>query len=234
MSQIDVSLVLACYNEGPTLQNSLDTIVEVLDSTKYTWEILCIDDCSKDDTQSILRNYVQDKQNISFSAHTVNVGRGGTVMEGLRKSQGRVVGFIDVDLEVSPVYIPEFVRQVDKGADIVIATRVYKEQLFSIMRWLASKVYLKTVQLLFGLAFKDTEAGYKFFNRASILPVLDKVVDKRWFFDTEIILRGLSAGLMIKEVPVLFLRRDDKQSTVRLFRDSIDYLVALWGYKKSA
>ena len=83
------------------------------------------------------------------------------------------------------------------------------------------------------LKFKDTEAGYKFFNRKKILPILEKTKDKHWFFDTEIVARSYWSGLKIKEIPVLFIRRNDKASTVRLIPDTYAYLKALWNFKKS-
>lgn len=232
MDTIDFSLVLACYNEGPTLKWSLDNIKKVLEGTKYSWEVICINDTSKDDTLENLQKFAEDNPKFKILNHEQNVGRGGTVAEGIKISKGRVVGFIDVDLEVSAVYIPEFIRAIDEGFDVAIASRVYKEEFSTIPRWIGSRVYVMMVRKLLKLNFKDTEAGYKFFNKKKILPVLDKVKDKKWFFDTEIVTRSFWAGLKIKEITVLFLRRPEKQSTVHLFSDSWEYLLRIMEFKK--
>ena len=79
----------------------------------------------------------------------------------------------------------------------------------------------------------DTETGFKFFNRGKILPVLEQVQDKRWFWDTEIMVRALWNGLNITEIPCLFMRRSDKKSTVNLRKDIWDYLAKLYRFQKT-
>lgn len=227
MDKIDFSLILACYNEGSTLPKSLERIKEVLDNTRYTWEIICINDASKDNTLKEIQEFAKNRPNIKVFNHIINVGRGGTVAEGIFQSQGRVAGFIDVDLEVSPVYIPEFIRAIDKGIDIAMGNRIELGGLSAFTRWVASKAYISLVHLLLGLPFKDTETGYKFFNRKKILPVLKETENKKWFFDTEIIARSHYKKLKIKEIPVLYIRRPEKQSTINLIPDSLEYLKSI-------
>lgn len=232
MKKVDLSLVLACFNEGPTLVRSLEKIVEVLDSTKYKWEIIAIDDCSKDNTLSILKKFAGKKKNVSVFANQKNIGRGGTVTQGLKKAKGKIAGFIDVDLEVSPIFIPEFARAIEKGADLAIATRIYKESFSSVNRWILSKGYTLITRMFLSLDIKDTEAGYKFFNLKKILPILKKTHDKKWFFDTEIVLISARNKLKIAEIPVLFLRRIEKKSTVRIIPDTLAYLKAIYLFKR--
>ena len=231
MRKADISLVLACFNEGPTLRNSLQKIVDVLESTKCRYEIIAIDDASTDSTYAILKKFGQGNKKVSSYKNSENIGRGGTVILGIKKSQGEIAGFIDVDLEVSPVYIPQFIRAVEKGADLAVATRIYKESFSSINRWILSKGYSLLIRKILGLKIKDTEAGYKFFNRKKILPILNQVKDKKWFFDTEIIALAVRKKMKITEIPVLFLRRDDKKSTVRIIPDTWSYLKALLEFR---
>lgn len=232
MKRVDLSLVLACFNEGSTLSSSLLKIVEVLKSTRYNWEIIAIDDHSRDSTYNILKKFSSNKRSFKVFKNSANIGRGGTVMLGIKKARGKVAGFIDVDLEVSPVYIPQFVRVIEKGADLVIATRIYKESWSSINRWILSKGYSLLIRNLLALGIKDTEAGYKFFNRKKILPILEKTKDKKWFFDTEIVARAVNKKMRVVEIPVLFLRREDKKSTVNIIPDTIAYLKAVYNFKK--
>lgn len=232
MKKVDLSLVLACFNEGSTLSDSLEKIVEVLDSTKYEWEIIAIDDKSQDLTYHKLLKFSKSRKNISVLQNLYNIGRGGTVISGLKRSHGRIAGFIDVDLEVSPIYIPQFVKAIEKGADLAIATRIYKESWSSLNRWILSKGYGLLIRNLLGLGIKDTEAGYKFFNLQKVLPILEKTRDKKWFFDTEIVALAAKRKFKIVEIPVLFLRRVNKKSSVRIIPDTIAYLKAIYKFKK--
>lgn len=231
MAKIDFSLVLACYNEGPTLAWSLEKIKEVLEDTRDTWEVICINDASHDDTLYDLQKFSKKNPKFKVFNHEKNVGRGGTVAEGIKLASGRIVGFIDIDLEISALYIPEFVREIKNGSDLAIATRVGIGNPSSLTKWITSRTYVTLVKIILGLKFNDTEAGYKFFNRKGILPILKKVEDKKWFFDTEIVTRSFLIGLKIKEIPVLFIKRPEKKSTVNIIPDSIEYLKKLFVFR---
>ena len=124
-------------------------------------------------------------------------------------------------------------RAIEGGADIAIATRIYTVSFSNLFRTILSTGYTKMVKRFLNLGLKDTEAGLKFFNRKKILPVLDKTEDKRWFFDTEIVARSLWEGLKITEVPVLYLKKPEKQSSVHAIRDTIRYTKSLIRLKKN-
>lgn len=140
-------------------------------------------------------------------------------------AKGTVVGFIDIDLEISPVYIPSFVRMIlDGKADVVTGLRVYREDASSYHRAILSRGYSVLVRTLLGIPLRDTETGYKFFRRRKVLPVMALTRHNGWFWDTEIMALAYRAGLRIREEPVLFVRRKDKKSSVRLVHDTLDYL----------
>lgn len=225
MKRIDFSLIIACYNEEGLLRESVEAILPVLDNTKLTYELIFVDDKSRDRTVDIIKTLVKKNSRFRALYHTVNEGRGKTVRDGIAAAKGNVVGFIDADLEVSPVYIPGFVRMIlARQMDVVTGLRVYREGLSSLHRAILSRGYSWLVRWILGIPLKDTETGYKFFNRNKILPILMKTIHTGWFWDTEIMTYAHYHGLKIKEVPVLFIRRFDKQSSVRLFHDTLDYL----------
>lgn len=227
MSKVDLSIILALYNEGPTLVQSVNKIVRVLKSLKKSWKIIFVEDKSTDNTRNTLEKLTKQIKNSKAIYHSKNMGRGKTVADGIWKARGSICGYLDVDLEVSEKYIGIFVAEIENGADLVVGRRFYEGGLASISRFLASKFYAYLVKRTLNLPISDTESGYKFFKREKILPVLLKVKSKKWFWDTEICARAFWSGLKISEVPVLFMRRQDKKSTVRLIPDTIDYLRSL-------
>lgn len=232
MRKVDVSLILPCFNEEKIILESLRKIIAMFEDTKFSWELICIDDGSQDSTRRILKKFSRNKKNIRVVTNQMNLGRGGSVIEGFDLAKGEVVGFIDSDLEVSPIYIPEFVREVRKGADLAIGNRRYNETFLTLHRWVMSKLYTSVVKYFFSMDISDTEAGYKFFNKKKILPVFKTIQNKRWFFDTEIVARSYWAKLKIVEIPILLIRRTDKQTSVKFLKDSLDYLTSLWRLKK--
>lgn len=232
MNTCDVSLVIACLNEEQLLDESVSRITSVLNDSVFSYELIFVDDKSSDGTREIIASLV--KKNKSFRAlyNSSNQGRGKTVRDGMKLAKGKVVGFIDVDLEVSPVYIPSFVRMIlDGKADVVTGLRIYREGFSSLHRAVLSRGYSWLVRTVLGIPLQDTETGYKFFNGKKILPIMKRTVHDGWFWDTEIMTLVYHTGLRIREEPVLFMRRFDKKSSVRLLRDTFDYMRSLLAFR---
>lgn len=239
--KIDLSIILACYNEGPTFEKSVLEIIKILKKTKKNWEIIFVEDKSSDETRKIVEKLVgkikNSRRRSRFGGqaraifHKKNEGRGRSVADGIIAARGKICGYLDVDLEVSADYIPIFVSEIERGSTMVVGKRFYEGGLKSLSRFLASQIYTYLVRTLLKIPISDTEAGYKFFKKTEILPVLKKVRDRGWFWDTEICARAYWAGLSISQVPVLFVRRTDKKSTVKLFSASWDYLVKIMKFR---
>jgi len=225
---IDFSLIVPCYNEEKHLTSSVQQIVSVLDSTAYSYEIIFVDDMSLDGTRKIIDRLVATPSTHSRRIlNKRNIGRGGAVMRGIRRAHGRWAGFVDIDLEVGAHYIPYCLASLAKGASVVTGLRIYKLSLRGILRHLASRCYGFLVRALLKLPLRDSETGFKFFDRSAILPLLSQVKENGWFWDTEIMARCVQHQLTIIEKPCLFIRRNDKTSSVRLIRDSFRYLFSL-------
>ena len=232
-SVLDLSLVIACYNEEYELVDSVHQVVEILESARWSWELIFVDDVSSDRTRELIDRLIAQYPDKTLRKlfHDHNTGRGCTVSDGFHLARGRYVGYIDIDLEVHARYIPTMLLALERGADVATAHRIYKVQPRLFIRFVASQGYAHLMRWLLGVHLKDTETGYKFFKRDRLLPLLDQVANERWFWDTEIMVRAVLAGLVIQEIPCLFVRRYDKQSTVNVVRDSIDYFRDLWRFR---
>jgi glycosyltransferase involved in cell wall biosynthesis len=228
-------VVVACYNEEETLRESFGEIRDVLLDLGRPFEVIFVDDVSRDRTRDILREIVAAHPDLDLRLilHETNKGRGATVTDGFRAARGEIAGFLDIDLEVHARYIPSLVRALEKGADVATVRRIYAFQLGSLDRYVMSRGYSFLVRQLLGVSLRDTETGYKFFKRARLLPVLDAIADPGWFWDTEFMVRAARSGLRIDEIPGAYIRRDDKTSTVRGLRDSFRYFGKLLEFRRA-
>jgi glycosyltransferase AglD len=232
MSKPYFSLILPCFNEAEHFLTSADKIYKTLNKLKQRFEIIFIDDASKDNTQELIKVFItKHPQNSRAIYHRKNQGRGRTVADGLLSAQGVYAGFIDIDCEISPTYIPACLDLLDRGYDLVCGQRKYQVTSYGFIRAVASKTYSVFIGLLLHPIVKDTEAGYKFFQLNKIIPVLSKIKSNGWFWDTEIIIRAQNSGLKIAGLDVKFLKRSDKTSTVHLLNDTITYLIQAFRFK---
>ena len=230
----DLSLVIACYNEEEILWESFGEIRETLEAFHRPFEIIFVDDVSRDRTRAIIERIVAEHPGLDIRVilHETNRGRGATVSDGFRAARGMVTGFLDIDLEVHCRYIPSLVRAIEKGADVATVRRIYAFQLGSVDRYVMSRGYSWLVRRLLAVDLRDTETGYKFFRRETVLPLLDEIEDPGWFWDTEFMVRAARRGLRIAEVPGAYIRRYDKTSTVSGLRDSVRYFGKLLAFRR--
>lgn len=197
-------------------------------------EVIFVDDFSHDSTRELIDRFIQDYHGriiIRKIFQPQNFGRGRAVSEGIKQAQGEIVGYIDIDLETPAYYIPVLLKQFKENFDVATGLRIYTVQPKVMHRWLASRGYNFLMRKVLGLPFDDTEAGFKFFRRQRILPILDKISNQGWFWDTEIMHLSHQNGLRVKETPCLFLKREDKKSTVKFLKDSRDYFIKLLSFK---
>jgi glycosyltransferase involved in cell wall biosynthesis len=229
----DLSLIVPCYNEARHLRASMRSVVEVLEETGWSWDIVFVDDASQDDTRALIRDICEADRRCRYLFHDRNRGRGAAFKTGFAASAGRVTGFLDIDLEVHARYIPSLVTEIERhGADVATGRRHYRlRQTGGLHRAAASWGYRRLSNFLLSLDLEDSETGCKFFRRDTAGPIVLASANDGWFWDTEVMARARLSGLRIKEVPVQFLRRADKSSTVRFWRDSWHYLRALHDFR---
>lgn len=225
----DLSLVVPCYNEASHLRESAAAVLAVLDQTRYDYEVVFVDDASQDETPQLIREICAQSDRCRSIFHERNRGRGAAFKTGFAATSGRVTGFIDIDLEVHAHYIPALVDLIDRrGYDVVTGYRYYLlRQTGALARHLLSRVYRLLCKLLLDSGVRDSETGCKFFRRETAAAAVLSSECDGWFWDTEVMARAALANLRIHEMPVLFLRRADKRSTVRVLPDSWRYLAEL-------
>ena len=120
-----ISIVIPCYNEEVILAINLNTVISYLESKreKYQWEILIINDGSKDKTGEIADNFASKRCEIRVIHHPVNLNLGRALQTGFRHSKGKIIVVLDVDLSYSVELIEEMVDKLNEvHCDMVVAS----------------------------------------------------------------------------------------------------------------
>jgi dolichol-phosphate mannosyltransferase len=125
-----ISIVLPAYNEEAIIEKSIEIITSYLNSKedKYSWEVLIVNDGSKDNTGLLADSLAKTYKNIRVIHHPVNLNLGRALQTGFRNAHGDIIVVLDIDLSYSVDHIGKLVdKQIEKEADIVIASPYMKD-----------------------------------------------------------------------------------------------------------
>lgn len=129
VNKIFISVLLPCYNEAFILEKNLNTVITYLNSkvNKYSWEIVIVNDGSKDLTGEIADNFEKQYSNIRVIHHPTNLNLGNALQTGFRNSKGEIIVVLDIDLSYSVDHIEKLVdKMVESSSDIVVASPYMK------------------------------------------------------------------------------------------------------------
>ena len=124
-----ISIVAPCYNEEAILEININTIIRYLESKndKYQWEVLIINDGSKDNTAKIANLLAENNPKVRVIHHSTNMNLGTAIKTGFSNSKGEIIVILDIDLSYAESYIEEMVdKLIESNADIVMTSPYMK------------------------------------------------------------------------------------------------------------
>ncbi|MCQ2533473.1 MAG: glycosyltransferase [Clostridia bacterium] len=200
-----LSLVVPAYNEGDKIYNNLMTICSELDRFCDDYEVLPINDGSKDNTHDEINRAAIDNTHIRPISYTPNRGKGGAIVEGVREAKGDLIGFIDADLDLAPSHFEDFLNTMkNTSCDIVIGSKMHEESKleYPFIRKVYSIGYYVMLKILFGLKIKDTQTGIKLYRSDLIKEIAPKLKTQGFAFDIEILALASTKKAKIEERPI--------------------------------
>lgn len=229
--QIDkLSVFLPAYNEEANIERTVKNVVENLKKNVSFWELIIVDDGSKDNTGKIADSLAHKNKNIKVIHHHPNRGYGAALKSGLYACQYPWISFIDSDGQFDFKEISRFISTQKKTkADMVIG--YYLGRKVSFIRIINSKLWQAIVFLLFGLNVKDIDCGFKLISKR-VIDKIEKLESERGaFISSEFLIKAKKAGFQIVEIGVQHFPRKQGEATgaklnviIQSFRD----LFALW------
>lgn len=229
MKNLKLSIVIPAYNEVQNLKNGvLDEVHNFLKTVNYPYEVLIVDDGSKDETVEVVKKQIKDKKNFKLLQNE-HGGKAITVMIGMLAAQGEVAVFIDMD-QATPISEIEKLLPNFESFDIVIGSR-HGRKGAPILRKISAWGFATLRNIVLGLPFKDTQCGFKAFNKKSRKTVFIKLLGD-WKkmrakgaavnagFDVEALFLAKKLGFNIAEVEVNWHYVGTER--VQLINDSIE------------
>jgi glycosyltransferase involved in cell wall biosynthesis len=218
---VKYSIIIPAYNEAERLSASLEKILSYMGERGWAAEVLVVNDGSRDNTADVVRSFGTNNKAVKLVENPGNRGKGYSVRHGMLEAQGDVLLFTDADLS-SPIYEAEkLFRALESGADVAIGSRWLNPTLQTEkqpwLRQLYGRLFNLLLRVLLGLKQKDTQCGFKAFNRRSADAIFPRQHIERWGFDPELLFLARTLGFKVAEVPVEWAH--DHRSKINPIRD---------------
>ena len=210
----DFSIVIPAYNEEANVRRGvLEIIWKYLKKQKYSWEVLVVDDGSDDNTVKLAMDFAKKHKEFRVLREP-HRGKGGTVVAGMLAAKGEIVLFTDMDQATPINQIEKFIPKFKEGYDMVIGSRSGRKGA-PLLRKLMAYGFALLRTIILRLPYKDTQCGFKAFNRQAAKKIFKKMkifnekTETRGAsvsagFDLEILYIARKLKLRVAEVPVVW------------------------------
>jgi glycosyltransferase involved in cell wall biosynthesis len=225
-----LSVIMPVYNEGKTVAQIIERVL----AQPTVAELIIVDDCSSDDTRTVLQGIALGEPRIRLFAHQVNQGKGAALRTGIAEARAEIVVIQDADLEYDPDEYPKLLGPILAGrADVVYGSRFLGAEAHRVLYYWHSvgNYYLTQLSnMLSNLNLTDMETCYKAFRREVIQRI--KIEENRFGFEPEITakLAHFSPTLRIYEVSVSYYGRTYEEGKKIGWRDGLSALGAILKY----
>ena len=231
-----LSVIIPCYNEKQTIGTILKKVIQSLQNYKFlNYEILIIDDHSKDGTDKILKDLSQqEKINVYF--HERNLGKGAAIQTALQYVTGDLIIIQDADLEYDPydynkLLLPFF----ETNADVVYGSRFLGGgkyvRIHFFWHYMANKILTFICNLFINLNLTDMETGYKVFRTEALKNISLK--EKSFSFEPEVTIKLSKKNYKFFEVPITYNGRSYQEGKKIRLKDAFIALktIVLYSFK---
>ena len=239
--QYKLSFLVPYYNEESIIKKNIEHVLEQLKSRfgPSSYELILVNDNSSDKSLEIASQFkaIPCVSLINFSegpSHRENLGK------AMRQARGDIICFFDIDLSCSMDALKDLVGSIQNdGFDLAIGNRYDSSSTLKRKggRKALSKIYNGAVKILWGSKIDDHQCGFKAMRRDVLSELLDEmgpdpVFSRRWFWDTELLLRAQKRNCKIKEIPVHWEERaKEKKWFIFLWREARMLFYILKNYK---
>lgn len=199
-----VSLITPVHDGARFIDASLREILRTLEQLDQPFEVLVVCDGCGDDTEAVACA-VGDPR-VRVLSYAQNHGKGYALCYGIHHARGRLVGWLDADLDIHPQAIVEAARELDRGtADAILGSKRHPGSVvdYPWERRLLSWGFHRLVRLLLRVDARDTQVGAKLFRREMLDTVAPLLLIKAYAFDLEMLAVGAEFGFdRVTEIPI--------------------------------
>ena len=217
--QINVSIVIPCYNEAGGVTDSLNEVCKAL-SKHDDVEIITVNDGSSDKTPAILDKYASQKPSVRVIHNQLNIGYGASLKRGIREAEGDLIVITDSDGTYPASSIPELLEEL-KECDMAVGARIGPNVQVPLVRRPAKWVLLCYARWMARADIKDLNSGLRAFRKEDALHFFP-LLPEGFSFTSTITLAMHVNGMRVAYLPINYRKRIG-QSSIRPIRDTLAF-----------
>lgn len=206
-----ILVIIPTYNEAENILNIIPEVLKFTDE-KYEFNVLVVDDSSPDGTAKLVEDYPSN--NVYILKREKKSGLGTAYVFGFKyaiKNKFDYVFEMDADFSHDPKYLPDFIKEIEKGFDLVVGSRYVNG--VSVINWPISRLVLSYganiyTRLVTGLKVMDTTAGFMCYRVSSLSQInFASIRSNGYSFQIEMKFRFTLKNFKISEIPIIFIDR---------------------------
>lgn len=199
MKTKDLSVFFPCVNEAGNIENTVKKAVKVLDGLKLNYEVIVVNDGSKDNTEEVVKKLEKENNRIRLINHPVNLGYGKALKSGFYGAKYDTICYTDGDGQFDFSEVTKFLEKIDDN-DVIVGYRIKRQDPF--FRILFAKGWALALFIFFRLGLKDIDCGFKMVKR-SVLEKIEHLQSQRGaMINAELVIKAKKAGFRIGQVGV--------------------------------
>ena len=231
MTSPELSIIVPAYNEEALIVSTLDGLYSYLSARSESYEIIVVDDGSKDRTSRCIQDWKEtNRGDLHLLINERNMGKGFSIRRAVMESRGRFIIFIDADLPYELHAIDDFLNALRSGHDLAIGSRVLpgsEVKGVPVLRYISGQIFSWMVQAVLFQGLPDTQCGFKSFRSAPAREIFRRLTISGFGFDVEMLFVARKLKLAIQPVPVQMIDHRHR-SRVRLIVDSFKMFANLF------
>lgn len=229
----ELSVFFPTFNEEGNIERTVNNATRVLEKLKLKYEIIIVNDGSKDKTQVIAENLAKNDSQIKVINHPYNMGYGEALKSGFYNAKYDTIVYTDGDGQFDFSEVTKFLEKID-SYDVLVGFRIKRRDPF--FRILFKEGWRLTQLIFFRLTLKDVDCGFKMIKR-KILENISKLESQRGaMINAELVIKAKKAGFKIDQVGVTHYPRLSGNPTGAslkvIFKSYLDLIKLWWKLKE--